>query len=33
VERRLAGQQVDLPDTPLLKLVLLHVERLVLERK
>lgn len=33
VERRIAGQQVDLPDeSPLLTLVLRHVERRVLEQ-
>lgn len=32
VDRRIAGQQVDLPDGPLLRLVLKHVERSVAEK-
>jgi hypothetical protein len=32
VDRRIAGQKVDLPDSPLLRLVLKHVERAVAEK-
>jgi hypothetical protein len=33
VDKRIAGQQVSVPDTPLLKIVLKNVERRVMERK
>jgi hypothetical protein len=32
VDRRIAGQSVEIPDVPMVKLVLAHVERLALER-
>lgn len=33
VERRIKGEQIALPDSPLLQLVLSHMEHLVLEQK